>query len=126
MRILMVEPGKEPFVTEVSNDLESLQKAVDGLIEVMCLEENVLIVCNEDGKCMGLNGNRRVDNGDIIAGAFLICGSNDEGEMLSLTDEQIKKYTERFKEPEFYTAVEVEDAIFLEVYAQDDEDEMEV
>jgi hypothetical protein len=126
MRILMVEPGKEPFVTEVSNDLESLQKAVDGLIEVMYLEENVLIVCNEEGKCMGLDGNRRVDNGDIIAGAFLICGSNNEGEMLSLTDEKIEKYTERFKEPEFYTAEEVEDAIFLEVYAQDDEDEMEV
>ena len=126
MRVLMVEPGKEPLVTEVGNDLESLQKAVDGLIEVMYLEENVLIVCNEGGKCMGLEGNRRVDNGDIIAGAFLICGSNDEGEMLSLTDEQIEKYTERFKEPEFYTAEEVEDAIFLEVYAQDDEDEMEV
>jgi hypothetical protein len=62
----------------------------------------------------------------MIAGAFLICGSNNEGEMLSLTDEQIEKYTERFKEPEFYTAEEVEDAIFLEVYAQDDEDEMEV
>jgi hypothetical protein len=126
MRVLMVEPGKETFVTEVGNDLESLQKAVDGLIEVMYLEENVLIVCNEEGKCMGPDGNRRVDNGDIIAGAFLICGSNDEGEMLSLTDEQIEKYTERFKEPEFYTAEEVEDAIFLEVYAQDDEDEMEV
>jgi len=46
--------------------------------------------------------------------------------MISLTDEQIKKYTERFKEPEYYTAEEVEDAIFIEVYAGDDEDEMEV
>jgi uncharacterized protein YuzE len=62
MRVLMVEPGKEPFVTEADNDLESLQTAVDGLIEVMYLEENVLIVCNEEGKCMGLEGNRRVDN----------------------------------------------------------------
>jgi len=56
----------------------------------------------------------------------IICGSNDEGEMISLTDEQIKKYTERFKEPEYYTAEEVEDAIFIEVYAGDNEDEMEV
>lgn len=71
MRVLMVEPGKEPFVTQIGNDLESLQKAVDGLIEVLYLEENVLIVCNEEGKCMGLEGNRRIDNGDIIAGAFL-------------------------------------------------------
>jgi len=126
MRVLMVEPGKESFVTEIGNDLKSLQKAVDGLIEVIYLEENVLIVCNEEGKCIGLEGNRRVDNGDIIAGTFLICGSNDEGEMVSLTHEQIEKYAERFIEPEYYTAEEVEDAIFIEVYAQDDEDEMEV
>lgn len=126
MKILMVEPGKAPVVTEIGNDLESMQKAVDGLIEVVYLEDDVLIVCNEEGKCMGLEGNRRVDNGDIIAGAFLICGGNDEGEMISLTNEQIKKYSERFKEPEYYTAEEVEDAIFIEVYTQDDEDEMEV
>lgn len=126
MRVLMIEPGKEPFVSEVGNDLESLQKAVDGLIEVVYLEDNVLIVCNEEGKCLGLEGNRRVDNGDIIAGAFLICGGNYEGEMISLTDEQIEKYSERFKEPEFYTSGEVEDAIFIEVYGQDDEEEMEM
>lgn len=125
MRVLMIEPGKEPFVTEIGNDLESLQKAVDGLIEVLYLEESVLIVCNEEGKCLGLDGNRCVDNGDIIAGAFLICGGNDEGEMISLSDEQIEKYKERFKEPECYSAEEVEDAIFIEVYDQDEEEEME-
>lgn len=126
MRVLMVEPGKKPYVSEIGNDLKSLQKAVGGLIEVVYLEENVLIVCNEEGKCLGLEGNRRVDNGDIIAGAFLICGGNDEGDMISLTDEQIEKYSERFKELEFYTSEEVEDTIFIEVYGQDDEEEMEV
>ena len=38
MRVLMVEPGKEPFVTEIGNNLESLQKAVDGHIEVLYLD----------------------------------------------------------------------------------------
>lgn len=126
MRVLMIEPGKEPVVSEIGDDLEALQKAVDGYIEVIDLEESVLLVCNEEGKCLGLEGNRRVYNGDIIAGAFLICGGNDEGEMISLTDEQIEKYKDRFNEPEFYTAKEVEDAIFIEIYAGDDEEEMEV
>jgi len=119
MRVLMIEPGKEPFIREIENGLEPLQKAVDGLIEVVYLENDVLLVCNEEGKCLGIEGNRRIDNGDIIAGAFLICGGNDEGEMISLSDEQIEKYKERFKEPELYTSEEVEDCMFSEVYSED-------
>ena len=119
MRVLMIEPGKEPFIREIENGLEPLQKAVDGLIEVVYLENDVLLVCNEEGKCLGIEGNRRIDNGDIIAGAFLICGGNDEGEMISLSDEQIEKYKERFKEPELHTSEEVEDCMFSEVYSED-------
>lgn len=125
MRVLMVEPGKEPYTSEIDDDLKGLQNAVDGLIEVVYLEETILLVCNEEGKCLGLEGNRRVDNGDIIAGTFLICGGNDEGEMISLIDEQIEKYSKRFKEPEYYSDKEVEDSIFIEVLAGDYDDEME-
>ncbi len=123
MRVLMIEPGKEPIVTEIENGLKPLQKAVDGMIEVLYLEENVLIICNEEGKCLGLEGNRRIDNGDIIAGTFLICGGNEEGEMVSLTDEQVEKYSERFKESEVYSEEDVEDAIFIEIYGLDEEEE---
>jgi len=70
-----------------------------------------------------LEGNRHVDN-DIIANTFLICGRNDEGEMSSLTEEQIERYAESFKEPEYYTAEEVKDAIFIEVQAKNDKEEM--
>jgi len=126
MKVLMVEPQKEPFVTEIENGLETMQKAVDGLIEVIYLEDNVLMVCNEEGKCTGLEGNRRIDNGDIIAGNFFICGGNDEGEMVSLTDKQVERYTERFKETEMYSAEEVEDCMFIGVnFENDDELEME-
>lgn len=126
MRVLIIEPGKAPLVTEIDNDLKSLQEIVEGNIEVVYLEANLLIVCNEEGKCLGLAGNRCIDNGDLIAGTFLICGGNYEGEMVSLTDEQIAKYNERFKEPEYYTSEEVENAIFVEIYDLEDEDVMEV
>ena len=58
--VLMVEPGKPPAVTTLTNDLDSLQKAVSigadyqGLVELIGLEEGVDILCNEEGKLIGL------------------------------------------------------------------------
>lgn len=102
MRVLMIEPNKKPYVTEIGNVLRSMQKAVGGLIEPINLEDDIIMVDNEEGKLIGLEGNRRVGR-DIIAGTFFICGSNEEGDFVSLTEDQIKKYSDRFKEPEHYT-----------------------
>lgn len=122
MRVLIVEPHKVPYEADIGDDLFSMQQIVDGLIELVALDDNTLLVCNEKGKCMGLEGNRRVGR-DIIAGTFFICGCDEEGEFCSLTDEMVEKYTERFRKDEHYTAEEVEDAIFVEVYPSDMEDE---
>ena len=63
--VLMVEPGKHPKVTTLKDDLDSLQKAVSigadyqGLIEFVSLGNGDCIMCNEEGKLIGLEGNRR-------------------------------------------------------------------
>lgn len=116
MRVLMVELHKEPYEKEIGNDLHSMQDVVGGLIEAIDLDENTVLIDNEEGKLIQLEGNRRIGR-DIIAGTFFICGSNEEGEFVSLTDEQVAKYSEKFKEPEHYTPEEVEDAIYIEFYS---------
>ena len=123
MRVLIIEPMKEPHVADIENDLKSMQDVVGGLIEVINLEDDIVMVDNEEGKLIGLEGNRRVGR-DIIAGTFFLCGSNDEGEFVSLTEEQIDKYTNRFKEPEYYTLEQVEDSIRIELYSYDSIKEM--
>jgi hypothetical protein len=124
MRVLIVEPQKEPYEKVIENDLESMQKVVGGMIEGIYLEADVVLVDNEEGKLIPLEGNRRVGR-DIIAGTFFICGCNDEGEFVSLTDEQASKYFNRFKEAEKYSSEQVEDAIFIElhVYSNDEYEE---
>lgn len=130
MRVLIIEPNKTPYESTIGGDLESMQKVVGGLIELVDLDKSTALVCNEEGKCIGLKGNRRVGR-DIIAGTFFICGYDNEWEFCSLTDEQVQKYTERFKEDEQYTIEEIKDNIFIEVYTSDsfqgqDDEEMEV
>ena len=116
IEVLMVEPGKHPKVTTLKNDLDSLQKAVSigadyqGLIEIISIGNGDCLLCNEEGKLIGLEGNRRVGN-DIIVGVFYIMSENEDGELMSLSDAKIKRYTELFWEPEQFTQAEIEETL---------------
>lgn len=107
MRVLYVEPGKYPVVAEVQNELRALQRAVGGLIELVPLDRKVLLICNEEGKLDGLPGNRRLENGSIIAGSFLIVGDKGD-DFCSLTDKQLERYQKQFMEPQDISQEEVE------------------
>ena len=67
-------------------------------------------MCNEEGKLIGLEGNRRLGN-DILVGVFYIMSENDVGELQSLTEQKIKYYTELFWEPETFDRAEIEDTL---------------
>ena len=116
LTVLMVEPGKHPKVTTLKDDLESLQKAVSigadyqGLIEFVSLGNGDCIMCNEEGKLIGLDGNRRLGD-DILVGVFYIMSENEDGELVSLSEKKIKRYTELFWEPETFGCAEIEDTL---------------
>ena len=110
MKILMVEPGKMPCETEIDSGLEALQKAVGGDIQaVYPYEDPVAIVCNDEGKFMGMPLNRALydDSGnmyDIIAGNFLIVGLGEES-FSDLSPDMMEKYSEKFKHPEKFARI---------------------
>ena len=107
MTVLLVEPGKYPQPVEIGTDLEDLQKAVGGYIEVTYpFDENVGIVMNEEGKLEGLPLNRalRDDEGqiyDVVAGSFLVVGLTEES-FGSLTPDQMQKFEQQFHQPEVF------------------------
>lgn len=116
MKVVMVEPHKPAYVTEIGSDYKSLQAAVGGgLIEPIYYlhDRDVVMVGNEEAKLLGMDGNRRF--GDrIVAGPFFICGDNGE-DFCSLTDKQCEKYVHQFAEPEDITRQEVEDDMKIEI-----------
>ena len=85
IKVLMVKPGETSYTAEIGNNLRSMQAAVEGLIEVFPLGGSGLLVCNGEGKINSMPGNRRMDNGDIIAGPFFIARDNSRGGFASLT-----------------------------------------
>ena len=116
--VLMVEPGRHPRVTKLKDDLDALQKAVSigadyqGLIEIIGIGHGDCILCNEEGKLIGMEGNRRIGR-DIITGVFYICGEDEEGNLCSLSENDMGWYKNRFWDPEEYTHEQVEQAQML-------------
>lgn len=108
LSVVYVEPNRKPFVSEIEHTLNAEQKAVGGLIELVYNDDETAIVCNEEGKLKGMEGNRRIGNGSsIIAGSFFIVGLT-EGDFRSLTESEVTKYMDKFEEPEEISQEEVE------------------
>lgn len=68
-------------VAYISNTLKTFQRIVDGPIEVVHLTDNLVLVCNEEGKLRGLRKNfilgpiRR----DVVVGRAFLAGVDGEG-----------------------------------------------
>lgn len=105
LRILRVEPGMTPEEKTIGSDLKSLQAEVSGYIECVYMADNVVLVCNEEGKLNGMEMNRRLGD-DIICGPFFLVGDDGEGEFTSLSDEQIAALKSEFAEPDRFNEFE--------------------
>lgn len=113
---LLVKRGKKPVVIEIdANDkLSAMQKTVGGLID--CIElynPNGItdIIFNDEGKINGIckpnrtitfnhvfgrGGNKMLD---VVYGDFLLLGVDDEGDHVSLTDSEIRRWSREFANP---------------------------
>ena len=120
IKVLKVEPCKKPELVTLNNRLEDLQVAVSigadytGLIEIVDIDSKTCILCNEEGKLIGLEGNRRLGN-DIICGVFYVVGEDKNGNLCSLTDSQLIVFNAMFAQPEDFSEEEIESSLFFEI-----------
>ena len=72
IKVLALLPMELPKEIELDNTLEAMQKFVGGLIECITLSDTgsaVTLVCNDEGKLLGLPLNRPLwDVADVLAG----------------------------------------------------------
>lgn len=67
MKAIIKKPGEKPRVIEIENELSALQEAVEGYIQAVPLAADACIICNEEGKLIGLPYNTRILN-EIFVG----------------------------------------------------------
>lgn len=88
MKIVVKKAGHESEVKEINGELHEMQEIVGGYIECVQILDDILCVCNEEGKLKGLTPNF-VFNSDIIVGDVFFCSAGEE-DFESLNDDQIE------------------------------------
>lgn len=92
MRIIYKEPGKDPRQLVLPNELKPLQDLVGGYIESVTFGSDWLVLCNEEGRLMGMPYNCEVCGVDFV-GPIIFVGYNSEGDFTDFpaSVEQLKK-----------------------------------
>lgn len=100
MKILLIEPERQPVPMEIDGSLASMQQLVGGTIQaVYPWEDPVALVCNDEGKLLGLPLNRAIEDYGVIAGTFFICGLSRDN-FADLSEPLMEKYRNLFRYPE--------------------------
>lgn len=70
---LIKRPGEPPRHVNISNSLEALQRNVGGYIETVTIATDLVVICNEEGRLMGLPENCSIC-GVTFCGEIIMCG----------------------------------------------------
>lgn len=97
IKILVVEPKKEPLVKEIKNSIGEIYGIVYFPFEIIEIEKDVVLISSLGAKEIKdrFFPANRVYKDKIIYSSFVILGKRNNN-YISLTAEQIKKYTDMF------------------------------
>ena len=96
MRVIVKEVGKAPQVKVIENTLNTLQSLVGGYIETVSMEDNIILICNEEGKMQGLPPNFSMGY-DVIVGTAVFVAFDGKEDFTGLNDWQIEYLMGKFE-----------------------------
>ena len=101
VKVITKLPNEKAKITEMPNDYESVIDFVGGLIDSTFLptDEDIDVIVNDSSLTLGMEPNIVTPEFEgVFAGPLIFCTHDDDGNMVSLSDEQIEKamkYIER-------------------------------
>lgn len=90
---VIVKPvGKAPRVECIDNELKAFQKIVGGYIETVTIAADCCVVCNEEGRLLGLPNNCVIAGVDFAGDVVLVGTDGEEFTDVPMTLETFKLY----------------------------------
>lgn len=87
--------GKKPQIIDVENTLKELRNIVDGDIQTISLFNNIILICNDNGKLLNMQPNFSLGY-DIIVGPTLFVSFDGKDDFIDLSKEQIESILRMF------------------------------
>ena len=95
MKILIIEPDKEPYIKTTNNINNTLIDIIGDNLKYIKLKNNIDLVYDDEAKLNNLDFNRIIKD-DVICGTFAIV-SQYQDRWSSLSSKQIRYYKKRFQ-----------------------------
>lgn len=91
IKVIIKEPGKKPICTNISDSLQNLQRTVGGYIEVVPIDIDCVVICDEEGRIKGYPYCCSICGLNFF-GNIIICGvSGDEFADIPIDFQQAKR-----------------------------------
>lgn len=78
MKAIRKKPGCAPELIDIDNTLKALQAEVGGYIETVTITSDAVIICNEEGRILGLPYNCRFVGVDFVGTVLIVGTKGDE------------------------------------------------
>ena len=78
MKAIRKKSGCEPELIDIDNTLVALQQEVGGDIETVTIASDAVVICNEEGRILGLPDNCRVCGVDFVGTVLIVGAKGDE------------------------------------------------
>ena len=101
MKVIVKRVNQKPELTEIENTLEAMQRVVGGYIEVVHVRTGCVMICNEEGRMMGLPYNFNLGNTNIVGDVFFT--KPDGAEFTDLDDRGIEMILHFFSRTPYTT-----------------------
>lgn len=102
IRVVKIEVGSQPTITEIEQSLEASQQVVGGHLACIRIGTNIDMWINEEGLINGLERNivlaSKGQPYDVIHGNVFFTSHDSTGDTIALTDEQIDELKNRMLE----------------------------
>lgn len=95
MKVIYKAPGCAPEPRDIPNTLEELQAAVGGYIETVTFATDAVVICNEEGRPMGLPHNCEFLGVDFVGPILIVGRAGDD--FADLTPEVMRMLLEGWK-----------------------------
>lgn len=121
VKVILAQPGQPACIVDMVLSLENMQKTVGGMIQgIYPWEDKVALVCNDEGKLLGMSPNRALEDEDgrvydIVHGTFFICGLSEDN-FAGLSDELARKYLKKFRNPQTFVRMGTGQLLIMEHY----------
>jgi len=86
MNVIIKRAGEERRMAGIANDLRQMQAIVEGPLEVVRIDKDLCLICNEEGQLRGLKPNFVLGDVVIVGNVFFVRAFQDDFINLDIDD----------------------------------------